>query len=187
MNIDASTEQELTDALLRMMKVASRDNTLVDGTINDVDLTRYTCDVLVKDASSEVLFSDVPLETVINSQASFIFIPNIGSHCVICFRDGNKDRPQLFKVDSARIIRANPTELWQFGDGSNGGLVLVRPTVDHVNVIEKNLNALRDLIQAWVAIPGDGGASLKVALASWLTDSITPTVEKDLANPKVTQ
>lgn len=180
-------DAELSDALLRMIKVASRNHTVIEGTIDSVDEEAYTCEVTVGDDISSVTFSDIPLETVINSRASVTFIPEDGSNCLLCFRDGNQDRPQLLKTDKVKDIYFNPSGITQYGDGSNKGVPLVIPLVEHMNNPENDLNNLKNLIAEWVPVMGDGGASLKTLLSDWFASLIPITQVDDIQNMKVIQ
>jgi len=180
-------EQELTEALLNMIRVASRNHTVIEGKIVSVDETAWTCDVEVNDGVTSMTVGDVPLETLTNNKATFIFTPNKGSDCLLVFRDGNQDRPQLLKIQSARVISAAPTEKWVFGKGDQGGIVLVNPLTEHINTVEEDLNELKTLISSWVPAPGDGGASLKALLSEWFASKITPTTAEDLASKTIFQ
>lgn len=180
-------QQELSDALLRMIRVASRDLCVIEGKITDVSEGGRICDVTVSDSQSSVTFSNVLLEILTTSDASFTLIPNLNSDCLLCFRDGNQDRPQIIKCQSVAKIIANPTELFQFNEGNNGGMVLVSPLADDLNKIKADMNKLKAIFKAWVPVPNDGGQALKAASAPWFGNDIPPTDPADLENPNVTQ
>jgi hypothetical protein len=46
---------------------------------------------------------------------------------------------------------------------------------------------LKTAISGWTAVPNDGGAALKVALASYYSNQLTVTQLADLANNKIKQ
>ena len=182
-------ELELSEAFRRMFAALARDHTIWEGTVvaGSVDETAYTCSVAVGDSQSGTTFTNVSLETLIGGPSSVISIPNDGSAVICCFRDGNRARRQVLKIDSVKKRIENPTELFQFGDGSNGGIPLATPVSDKLNILEDALNDLKDIFTAWVTVSGDGGAALKALLAAWLTVPIVDTVPADIENTKVTQ
>lgn len=183
-----SKEQEYIDSMLRFIRVAVRDYTIVEGTATNVDaMVNFTCDVIVDDGTDVATFPDVPLEVEIGKAASIIIEPEEGSAVLMMFRDGHKDRPQLLKVSSVKNVTINPTGKITLKLGANGGVPMVMPLTDHLNVIENDRNTLRDAISAWEPVPDDGGAALKLALAGWLGTEITPTQQQDLENPDIVQ
>lgn len=180
-------QQELSDALLRMIRVASRDLCVIEGKITGVSEDNRTCDISVGDSNSSVPFSNVLLEILTTSDASFTLIPNLNSDCLVCFRDGNQDRPQIIKCQSVAKIVANPTDLFQFNTGENGGLVLVNPLADVLNKIISDINTIKGIFEAWIPVPNDGGQALKDSSAPWSGNDIDPIDPTDLENPNVTQ
>jgi hypothetical protein len=179
-------EHAISEAFENAFKVLGRDHTIFEGKVISVDPVAFTAAVQVGDSVSNVIYDPVYLEVLTNTQGSFLCIPSVGSYVVLCFRDANLARGQILKTDSADKYIANP-KLWQFGDGTNGGLPMVNPLTEHLNTLENDRNNLKDAIAAWTPVPNDGGAALKIALATWLGVEITPTQVEDLANPKVTQ
>lgn len=186
--MNLNKQSELSESLRNMIRTLCRDYTIFEGTVTgDIDETDCTCTVTVGDSQTSVNFSAVPLEILIGSKASVTCIPNLNSSCLLCFRDGDPGRPQLLKVDSVAKVYANPSVLWQFGKGQNGGLVLVNPLVVEENKAQDDLNTLKDLIAGWTPVPNDGGAALKAVLTTWLAEHIVPTVADDIQSTVITQ
>jgi hypothetical protein len=179
-------EMELAEALETCVRTLTRANTILEGKVTEVDEDTYTCTVEVGDSQSSVIYDNVYFDVLITGQGSFICIPAVNSPCYLAFRDGSEDRRQLLKSFNNQKIIAAPT-LWQFGTGSNGGVPMVNPLTEHLNTLENDRNNLKSAIAEWVPVPNDGGAALKVALATWLGITITPTETSDLANENVTQ
>ena len=53
------------------------------------------------------------------------------------------------------------------------------------NNLEKDLNDLKSAFNSWVVVPGDGGAALKAASASWAGQTVTLTQANEIENEKV--
>ena len=90
----------MKSALEALIGASKRGVIIVDGTISDVSETSYTCTVSVGKAQ----FFKVPLRVLINSKASICEIPANGSTCLMTFRDGNIQRPQIFSIDKCEKI-----------------------------------------------------------------------------------
>lgn len=179
-------EMELQDALLRMIRVASRNHTLIEGTVTDVDVDAYTCTVEIGDNEDTIEIEDVSLEVLAGSPASVTFLPVKGSACVLTFRDGHQDRPQMFKIDQIDTVIINPKTKIVLFNGEHG-IPLTPETVKELNSAQDDVNNLKDLIAGWQPVDGDGGASLKLTLSAWLGQKIHKTVEKDIASTKTFQ
>lgn len=180
-------EMELQEALLRMIRVASRNHCVIEGVITDFDNEAFTCTVQCGDGENTIEFSDVSLEVLVGSQASFTLLPVIGSDCLLVFRDGHQDRPQMLKIDQVDIIQANPKTKFIHGTGEDGGLPLSSKVAEEENKAQNDLNTLKDLISGWTPVSGDGGASLKLLLTTWFSDRITPTKQSDIESTTVFQ
>lgn len=186
MGYQTDKQMELQDSLLRMMRVASRNHTLIEGTVVDVDTEAYTCTVQIGDSQDTITISDVSLEVLVGSPASVTFLPAIGSACVLTFRDGHQDRPQLLKLDQVDTVIINPKTKVIFNDGENG-VPLTPQTVIELNGPENDLNELKNLISTWVPVSGDGGASLKTLLTSWFNSKVNVTKNSDIASTRIFQ
>lgn len=176
----------LEESLRNAFKVMSRDLTVFEGMVSDFDPDSLTCSVTVGDDVSSIEYDNVYLQVLVIEQSDYVCIPNVGSHCTMQFRDGNQSRRQLIKADSLAKIIAAPT-LWQFGDGTNGGLPKVTPVTNSFNQLENSLNIFKDLLESWTPVPGDGGAALKTILTAWASTMLVVTEIADLANVKVVQ
>lgn len=187
MQYTTDKEKELSDALQNMVRVLCRPYTVFEGTVLSTDEDTYTCSVKVGDSQSSVTFENVSLEAITGSPVSFILIPNDNTECLLCFRDGCDQRPQILKINSVKKIIANATSLFQFNDGTNGGLVLVNKEVARLNKIEQDINALKQVFTSWVVAPNDGGAALKTAAATWFGQPLVETVPDDVQSKVITQ
>lgn len=71
--------------------------------------------------------------------------------------------------------------------GNFGGLVKVEDVTKRFNLIEKDINKLKQALATWIPTPNDGGAALKGAIGSWFGSRLVETKRKDYENEKVKQ
>ena len=176
------SEFELGEALLRLIKGHCRGFIVVDGVIKAVN-NDNTCDVIV----GTTLFSSVPLKVLIKAQASVYEIPVLNSACLMGFRDGDINRPQIIAVDQVDQLLINCKTLVQFNGGELGGMVKLNDVVTKLNNLEKDVNNLKAAFTSWIVVPNDGGAALKAASSTWAGETLEITVKADLENTKIQQ
>lgn len=186
MNPGDDKEIMISRALQDAIKSQLRYYSMVDGVIQSVDESAFTCEVSVGDSVSATIFHNVPLRVLFNSQASVIEIPETGSNCIISFRDGHPGRPQLLMVDKTLKLLVNCSHT-VFNGGNLGGMVKVIDLVSKLNTIENDLNNLKSLMGSWAPVPSDGGAALKSAIGSWAGKSISVTQQSEIENPDIKQ
>lgn len=181
-------DSQLSDAIFSVIKKVTRGHVIVDAVVVEVDETKFTCDVTVNNSQGDtpVTFFEVPLRVLIGSQASTIEVPKIGTKCIICFRDGNINRPQILQIHEALKILVICDNI-VFNNGTLGGMVVLDDAVTRWNNIEKDINDLKAAFSSWVVVPNDGGQALKTATASWYTQNLTLTKKSDVENPKIKQ
>lgn len=175
-------EGSLEQAILNV----TRAKNIVEATVTEVDETAFTCTVQVNSqVGTGTFFYGVPLQVLVNSQASVMQIPAIGSDCILCFRDGNIQRPQLFSVDQCQkflIKIQNSTlevtaDLFKFNGGNNGGMVLLNALVTQLNTLQ---NAFNSHVHILTLTSGTGTAAPTVA-------PVALTTAGDIENTKITQ
>lgn len=177
---------DFSESFMNAFTALGRDYTVFLGVVNSVDEINYVCEVTVGDSSSGTIYANVFLEVLKGLLGSFLCVPAVGSNVLMCFRNGNPDLRQILKSHQVAKFIANPT-LWQFGDGSNGGLPMSVPVIDQINSIKTDLNNLKAAFIAWVVVPEDGGAALRASAATWSGQTLTPAKPTDIENPNVTQ
>jgi len=74
----------------------------------------------------------------------------------------------------------------QIGDGSNEGLVKAIELTNKLNTLEQDLNNLKSALSGWTPVPNDGGAALKTALTTYISETITETTKDEIQNETVT-
>jgi hypothetical protein len=199
--MDSDTlEKRIHDGFIRFGKMITKASIIVEGIINAVNETAFTCDVSIQTNNSDgtvtdTIFHDIPLKVLIGSQASLIEIPKIGTNCTLCFRDNNIQRRQLYQVHECDKILIKigsqtlqvDTNGFIFNGGTLDGMVKVNSSVDQLNKLETDVNNLKTVFSTWLVASGDGGLALKTAAATWYANQLTKTVKADLENVKVKQ
>lgn len=97
------------------------------------------------------------------------------------------------EVDKVLVKLGNSTLDWDANNGTltlnggnNKGLVIAPALQGRLNAIENDLNAIKTVFTAWVPAPGDGGAALKTAAATWAAQQLTITQLNDIQNTSIT-
>ena len=167
----------IRQAIQAICNEVMEDTYAVAGTVVSVDqdpeTLAYTCEVQPFD-EDEAPYVDVRLQA--SPDNGLLMIPSEGSMVIIGLMNENTGYVAMYsKLDSI-----------QFMDGSFGGLIKITDLVEKLNVLEDDLNNLKSAINGWTPVANDGGAALKSALATYLGNTITPTMETDIENDKVT-
>lgn len=173
-------EFELSEALERLIKSHFRGFIVVDGVISKIN-SNNTCTVTV----GTTPFTNVPLKVLVNAQASVYEVPVLKSACLMGFRDGDINRPQIISVDQVDKLLINCATLVQYNGGNLGGMVEVINLVTIVNVLQTAFNDLKQIFTDWEPVPDDGGASLKVLITAWAGQMITLTKRGDIEDTSI--
>lgn len=179
-------EHDLEQAFIGAVNAMTRHFVIVDGVVTAVDPVKFTADVQIGGDQGAILFA-VPLRVLIGVRGSFIELPVNGTDCLITFRDGNLGRPQMYSCDQIEDLLINPVGNVIFNDGKLGGMVKVMEALGRWNLIEKDINLLKQAFAAWVVVPSDGGGALKTITADWFAQQLTPTKLSDIENKKIQQ
>lgn len=185
--MEEDLESQLGEAFVRATAVLTRHLQISDGKVTFVDATgdspSYTCEIQVGTGADLATYQDIPLRVLTGSRASIVEVPVLGSRCMICFRDGNMGRPQLFAVDQVDQLLLNCGQV-VVNDGKLGGLINIEDLVTRLNNVEKDINTLKTAFNTWVTVPNDGGAALKAGAATWSGNPLTETVKEDMEDTK---
>ena len=83
-------------------------------------------------------------------------------------------------------IAAIELHVGEINGGSNNGLANVKELTGRLNLIERDINALKSVFKAWTPVLQDGGGALKTALDTSWSSTLTETREADIEDTKVT-
>lgn len=148
--------------------------------VTSVDEEEKTMDA--KGVSDELEYFDIEL-----GSGSVILYPAVGSLCLIGIVEGMETNGFLISATEVEKIEvAASTEIILNG-GTLQGLVKVKELTEKLNLIEKDINKLKQGFSSWAPKPQDGGASLQTALASYFSSKLTETKIEDIENEKIKQ
>lgn len=151
------------------------------GTASEVDEAKRTCTFTpVGDSAPR---ANIRLQSVISNKTGIVIIPKEGSTIGVTFL--NKIAGFVSLTSDVENILID-TDLVQYNGGSNGGLINIGDLVTQLNKVESDINTLKAIFATWVPVPSDGGGALKILLASYSTSSLTPTVNVDMEDDKIT-
>lgn len=111
--------------------------------------------------------------------------PAIGSLCLIGVIDGQEVVTFLINAEVVELAEIKATNM-VYNGGDNFGLVKIKELTDKINVLEKDLNLLKNIFTTWVPMPNDGGAALKTAITAWTGQTIIVTKQTDIEDTKIT-
>lgn len=111
--------------------------------------------------------------------------PAPGSLCLIGIIDGQEVVTFLINAEEVELAEVKAENIVCNG-GDNFGLVKIKELTDIVNVLQNDLNTLKNTFVAWAPSPNDGGAALKAAASAWIGQKITPTKQADIEDTKIT-
>ena len=177
-------------------------------TVDAVDKSARTIDCTPINESAPLL--GVNLQANQGADYGLCLFPEIGSFVVVGFiADGAAGVVLLTeKIESAEIAIADTSAVMDadgvsiktgdisarldknavtFNGGSLGGLVKVEDLTKRLNLIENDINNLKNIFASWVVAPQDGGAALKTAATSWAGSQLSTTQRNDYENIKVKQ
>lgn len=194
---------------IRQLAQGGLQNVSLVCTVDAVDKTARTVDCTPLDESAPLL--GVNLQANQGSAFGVVTFPKVGSYVVVGFvADGAAGVVLLTdEVESVEVVISDETarisvdqdgvrmliggdtsaELTKEGialnGGGFGGTVKVEELTEHINTIENDINELKNIFSAWVAVPQDGGAALSALVANWAGDILTLTRRGDYENEKV--
>lgn len=161
-------------------------------TVTKVDKSERTVDCEPVNEDAPLL--DVNLQANQQGKVGFVQIPRIGSYVVVGFlSDGvaavvllcdDVESIEIVVGDYSIIINDNGIMM---NGGKLGGLVKIENLTSRLNVIEKDINSLKNLLSSWVPVPNDGGASLKTSLTYWSEHILVETKRGDYENESIKQ
>lgn len=196
---------------IRQLAQGGRQSVSLVCTVDAVDKEARTVDCTPLDESAPLL--SVNLQANQASTFGVVAFPKVGSYVVVGFvADGAAgvvlltDEVESLEVvisedttrisadkDGVRVLMGEDTgvELKKKGitlnGGTLGGLVKVGELTERLNIIERDINTIKGIFNAWTPVPNDGGAALKGTSTGWSAGTLRETVAGDYENKRVTQ
>lgn len=143
-----------------------------------VSVNGDTCSVDV----DGLVLTDVRLRAVVNGENSKLLItPKVGSHVLLADQSGNMSQLAVIGYSEIEKIEVD-TESITINGGENDGIVKVIELTEKLNNLEKDINALKDVLKNWTPVVYDGGTALKAGAAKWFGQKLTETKQEDIEN-----
>lgn len=173
--------RELKDNVMKLAETFGKDYLqVIFAEVKNVDESERTCTVVQISGDADTEIPDVKL--LAESNDGFLRIPKIGSVVVIADTKNNEPFVLMFS-DCEKIYSIQ--NIFQFNDGSFGGLVKIEDLVTKINNIETKVNSLITTLKT-VEIPLAPSGTYLLAADFGSFTNLTPTQVSDLENPKIT-
>ncbi len=155
---------------------------VVVGKVVSVDNSLMVCEVEIQGRPSRL---DVRLRSVIDEQEKGILIyPKVNSYVLVGLIENKLESSFICgysEIDKIRLLNCNI----ELNNDTYGGIVISQRVADELNGIKQDINTLKTVLSTWVVAPGDGGAALKAAAATWAGSQLVIINKTDLENNKV--
>jgi hypothetical protein len=149
--------------------------------VKSVDKDKCSCDVQLIDGAE--LFN-VNLRSVLDdNKKGFVCFPKMDSLVLVGTIGNNENNAFVLIFSELTDITIDAKIV--INDGENKGMVKIEPTIEKLNAIENKINDLIEVFTSWTPVAQDGGAALKSALSSWITQQLQTTEIVDLENENV--
>lgn len=165
------------------------------GTVTAVDKAARTVDVQPLNEDAPLL--GVNLQAGQGSTVGVVQIPREGSYVMVGYvQDGAAGMVLLCDdIEEAQVVikDTDTASIVAMEDGITmnggklGGMVKVEDITTRLNLIEKDINKLKQAFTGWTPVPQDGGAALKGGVAGWAGRQLTESKRGDYENEKVKQ
>jgi len=167
-----SNKEDIAGALFSLMDIHLDGECFYSklGIVKDVNLEDATCKVEIPNTQSEgegEILPDVRLQQI--TESGLLIEPAKDFPVLISFTDKT----------TAFVALYSKIEKIVFQNGENGGLIKIieqteklNELVNTTNEINQNIKDLKSIFNTWIPVPNDGGAALKTALTSWITNIV---------------
>lgn len=166
-----TTDEQLRDAFERRINGAKQAQ-LRWVTVDTVDKDNRAMDVT--GVVDQLEYYNVQL-----GMGALCIYPKPGTTCLVGIVEGQETDTFLISAEEVDEIVLN--------GGKLGGMVKVGELTERLNLIEKDINSLKQKLSGWTPAPNDGGAALKTALSSYFSESLQETQVTDIENERVKQ
>ena len=165
-------KQAAMDEARGLLEAAAR-AAMADGSLPEKELPAFVVEV-PNDVNDQLEYYDVQL-----GMGALCIYPKPGTTCLVGIIEGQETDAFLISADEVDEIVLN--------GGTLGGLVKVGELTERLNLIEKDINSLKQKLSGWTPVPNDGGSALKTALSSYISESLKETQVRDIENERVKQ
>jgi hypothetical protein len=170
-----SQERKIREAVQKMSGTWLKDYaSFIDCEVVSVDIDNRLCNCKAIGGDSDFDVPSVQLMTEPNDGQ--LIIPKIGSAVRVGITKRNEPFVVMFSdIDTVYMVAET---LYQFNDGSFGGLTKTPELKTQLEKMNEQLKAVIGSLQNWTVVANDGGAALK----SYFTSQITGKPEADFGD-----
>lgn len=147
---------------------------MFDAVVNSIDKPNRMCNVTKVGGETS---GQLDVRLMASKDDGCYVIPMVDSNVIVI--GSNNVTPfiaQFSEVDNIAWL-----------GGENDGVPLVKPLLEKINNLEKDINTLKSAFSNWVVIPTDGGAALKAISATWAGQQLQTTQQSDIEHTKIKQ
>lgn len=166
-------KEQLREAFKQFVKGQLPPPNLVWATVKEVDWSNKT--MTATGLMDGLEYYNVELS--IDGSIYDVKEPKIGTKCILGILEN--------KGTEAFMVWCEEFTQWQLNGDTKGGIVLAPETAQRLNNIENKLNELMTILSAWAPVATDGGAALKAALATWMSQQLSLTQQGDIESKTV--
>ena len=110
--------------------------------------------------------------------------PAIGTICLIGIIDGQEVVTFLINAEEVEQVEIKAGSII-YNNGQNAGISNTPELTRRINVLENDLNALKQLFAIWIPVQSDGGAALKSVIVAWAGQRIPLTKQTEIEDSKI--
>lgn len=118
---------------------------------------------------------------------SIVIYPTVATLCLVGIVERLESNCFLISATEVDKIEITSSTEIILNGGMLGGMVKVQGVTDRLNLIEKDINQLKQGFASWSPIAQDGGKALKTMLTSYFGSKLVETKVEDIENKKVKQ
>lgn len=160
--------------------------TTYPATVISVDESNYTCELEKSDNSLKVYGVRLRAQIVVSNNGVRL-IPKVGSVVFAAIVNDDIRFTYIAQYADLEKVRIQADTLIELNDGSNGGLINIADMVTKMNNLENKQNVILALLKTHVHLGVTVGAGASGPSTAFTTEAaLTPTVQSDLENTKVT-
>lgn len=169
-----------------LKNLAPQERVVMDADVVSVDETSMTCTVKLANGQD---IQEVQLKALKEASDCVVIVPVVGSTVQMIRMVAGWLVISCDEVDKVIVKAATKVQIdcedVEFNGGGNDGLAITKRLVERLNLLEKDINELKQVFAQWSPVSNDGGAALRAKANLWLQQLLTETQQADIENPKV--
>lgn len=161
--------EKISASIKRIAGTQNNNLILFEAQIKSVDTNTQTCTITRYDTDID----NVKLSASFTSECDFLLVPTVGSMVIVA----DLSAPLMRDIV---VLCYSKIDGVIFQNGSNDGLVKIKPLIEKINTLEDELNNLKQILKAPQV--DSYSAVLASNFVSWANQTIIKTKQTDLEN-----